>query len=144
MRKLRATARVSQGCSTTQSDSRVVCHAAGEHFIVRVRSIVDLSLINLYSAIYHFEVMVELGSGEYKTTASPVNVEKLMNQLVLSTGHDKFSIEISSQISLSPSTILFDEKMAQIILQNVLTNAVAHGDSGNIEFKADLRVKGAH
>jgi len=128
----------------------VVCHAAGEHFIVRVhcflaKNLVDLSLIkkNWYSAFCsQFEVMVQLSSGEYKTTASPVNVEQLMDQLVVSTGHDNFSVEVSSQISLSDTTILFDEKMAQIILQNTLTNAVAHGDSGNIEFKAYLRVEG--
>jgi len=40
--------------------------------------------------------MVELSSGEYKTIASPVNMEKFLNQLMLSTGHDKFTIEVGS------------------------------------------------
>jgi len=86
------------------------------------------------------QVMVELSSGEYKTTASPANVEQLMKQWVLSTGHDKFTIEVGSQLT---NSILLDEKMASIILQNTLTNAVAHGDGGNVEFTASLRDKGA-
>jgi len=89
------------------------------------------------------QVMVELSSGVYKTTASPANVGQLMNQWMLSTGHDNFTIEVGSQINMSNTTILFDEKMAWIILQNTLTNAVAHGDGGNVEFTASLRDKGA-
>jgi len=87
--------------------------------------------------------MVELSSGEYKTSASPVNVEQLMNQLVLSTGHDKFTIDIDSELYMRNTTISFDEKMASIILQNTLTNAVAHGGGRNIEFAASFRNKGA-
>ena len=121
-----------------------MCHAAGEHFIILSSGLVVSQIAELhyfYSAFLSlFEVMVELSSGEYKTTVSPVNVEQVMNQLVLSTGHDKFTIEVETELMVN---LCFDEKMAQIILQNALSNAVAHGDDGNVEFTASLRAKGA-
>jgi len=71
------------------------------------------------------QVLGELASGTYRTSLSPVNVQSFVRGTVEDKDHVDLSI-VDETIGIG--TVIFDETMAWVILENAMNNALEHGD----------------
>jgi len=101
--------------------------------------LLDSALGELHSAIswcVSRQVMIDLSSGTYLTTHSPVGVTKFLTGLFSGTT----SVDIKD--STQHVDIAFDEKLARLALENAKTNAKHHGDGNLLEVCAEFHEQG--
>jgi len=88
--------------------------------------------------------LMALASKTYITTISPVDMAQFFNS-VATRENFKFHDATRALTHSAPNScvqIAFDEKMARLALENGITNAVQHGDGGEIEIGAEFRSEG--
>ena len=90
------------------------------------------------------QVLMALASKTYITTISPVDMALFFKSVAT---RDKFKLHDNTRahthaVPNSCLQIAFDEKMARLALENGVTNAVQHGDGGEIEIGAEFRSEG--
>ncbi len=84
-------------------------------------------------------MLIDLTSGTYRTSLSPVNANELLKRVASTlTTCSYFIHEESLQLNVA-----VDEKMCLLALDNAATNAVAHGDRGEIKFGAYFQSSGS-
>jgi hypothetical protein len=86
------------------------------------------------------QMLMALASNTYVTTMSPVNMN-LFFKSVATGAKFKFH-DATRALTHSVLQIAFDEKMARLALENGNSNAVMHGDGGEIEIGAEFRSEG--
>ena len=70
------------------------------------------------------QVLIDVSSGTYHSVLTIVDVASFLKAMASTHLHSSFKIK-SFDI---PGDICFDEKMARVVLENVLSNAIAHGN----------------
>jgi signal transduction histidine kinase len=90
------------------------------------------------------QVLMALASKTYVTTMSPVNMALFFKSVAT---REKFKFHDATRVltHAAPNSrlqIAFDEKMARLALENGITNAVQHGDGGEIEIGAEFFSEG--
>jgi signal transduction histidine kinase len=90
------------------------------------------------------QAILDITSGNYQTTLSPVNITSLLESFYNGTARFKSQDDTSSLTSSGESTIAFDEKIASLALENAVSNAIAHGDGALIQLSAAFRTGGGN
>ena len=74
------------------------------------------------------QVIVELASGTYRTSLSPVDLQQFVRSIEEDKGRAQLSV-VDETVGLGK--VHFDEAMAWVVLENAMSNALKHGD-GNV------------
>ena len=101
--------------------------------------LLDSALGELYNTIswcVSRQVMIDLTSGTYTTSHSPVNVSKFLTGLFSATT----SVDIKD--FTQHLDVAFDEKLARLALENAKTNAKHHGDGKRLEICVEINDQG--
>lgn len=85
------------------------------------------------------QVLIDLTSGTYQSSLSPVNANVVLKRVASTLTTCRYVIhEESLQLNVA-----LDEKMCLLALENAATNAIAHGDRGEVRFGASFQYQGS-
>jgi hypothetical protein len=76
------------------------------------------------------QVLLDLSSGNYQTSLSVVNGTQFVKSVASTITVGTYSIH---DVGI-PGEVAIDEKMCRLGLDNAVTNAIAHGDGGEVKF----------
>jgi hypothetical protein len=89
------------------------------------------------------QVLLAVAAETYQTSQSPIVIDNFFRSIA--TGGDFQFNDTTKSVTHALGTrkkLAFDEKMARLALENGKTNALLHGDGGEIKFGAEFRREG--
>jgi hypothetical protein len=130
------TERLPEEASSTGLKTALTSHLQdGRDRLTAALSVIQRSMTWISSR----QVLVALASKTYFTTMPPVDMSLFFKNVAT---REKFKFHDATRVltHAAPNSrlqIAFDEKMARLALENGITNAVQHGDGGEIEIGAE-------